>query len=220
MGERVKEADEHPREAPAGGPGALEQDPWAGADTIVPTTRSVRRRSSVAIEADDAQIVARMRRPPSPPLWLWGAGLLVLGLGFGHFLLARARPLGSRSTPTAPRAPGAVASEDQAFTARSRGALAANVVERAVAERASPLRRCWLHARSSAANTAPLGAEVVINVDIRDTGAVGSVRLVDLPPDYPGLGACVGEEAQSWLFPVATGETVARIALRFGGPQR
>ncbi|MBN2195632.1 MAG: hypothetical protein JW751_22620 [Polyangiaceae bacterium] len=190
----------------------------SSADSVSPTTHAILAPVSEPTEEDDL-LIANMRRRLPPPVWLAVLGALVLGIGGGYLLFSRGSSSPGPAVAAATnRGFGVAGANEAGVKVRSRGALAPEVVEKGVREVAGSLvQRCWLMARATRAGNAPDTAEVVMNLDVRDTGGVQSIEIVEQPPGYHSLASCVRTEAMRWMFPVAAGETVARVAVRFGG---
>lgn len=190
----------------------------AGAGTLPPTTRTLGAAATEPLEGDDAATLARMRRSFVPPAWLWVLLALGLGTGAGYLLFGRdLAGLGARDGAGQGRVVGGSQAAERAHSVRSRGALPAEEVESGVSRGARGLlQRCWASARAARDPGAAEAVELVLNLDIRDTGGVSHVEIVEPASGYPSLASCVRGEALRWSFPVATGETVARVALRFG----
>jgi hypothetical protein len=89
-------------------------------------------------------------------------------------------------------------------------------VQRTVRRYSATVREeCWESALRSRSPRSPGSARITATITVEPSGRVRSVVTSEGPDTFPELPYCIEDEARTWVFPSAPGETVVTVPFVF-----
>jgi hypothetical protein len=155
-------------------------------------------------------------RPPALGFSPWHAMTAAMAVGLAaSFLLLKVLESNDTVDPTALAGPAVAGRRPSVLIRRTDGPLDPERIRVAIAPVLDPTRReCWQQAGGTREPNAPPHASLSVAVQVDTNGRVTTARPLAEAKGYPGLGACLANKTQAWIFP--TSESTSNITLTFG----